>query len=792
MAMIKSRKHAQSRLNQHVSAALTAMLLPVAAHAAEAALPDAAEQSKPTTLQEVQVNASRENDFKAERASSAKYTEKLVDTAQSLTVIKKELIEQQGAITLSEALRNTPGVGAFFLGENGNTNTGDAIYMRGFDASSSIYVDGVRDIGSISRDTFNIEQIDVLKGPAGTDNGRSSPTGSINLVSKQPQLENAYQGSVTLGSGKQRRATADINTVINADSGTAFRLNLLDQDSENPGRDVVKAKRWGVAPSLAFGLNSPTRVYLNYFHVKQDNIPDGGVLTIGLPGWTPPADIAAVAATPTRPAVPAKSFAFMAGAATVNPKNFYGSALDHDIVKADMATVKVEHDFTGGAKLVNTSRYGKTKQDYLLTSFMSSNTNLAANTAATNPSDWTMLRTNLTTKDQLNEILTNQTTVTADFITGALKHTVVGGVELTNEKQTNYTYANTAPAATAGLPATSIYFPNPHTPITSAQVNLKRNGGRTEGSTNTQSVYLFDTIKFGEQWIFNGGVRVDHYNTTYNAITVQAVTTPQTIPVGTLVGSAIEASDNLVNGKLSALYKPTANSSVYALVASSKAPPGSGNFALSTSASSASNPKFDPQETTNYELGTKWDLLGQKLSLSAAFFRTEVKNEVEQDPVDALYYQTGKKRVQGIELGVTGEIISKWLVSAGYTHQSTSVNAGRVITASGDNQLTYTPKQAFTAWTSYTLPFGLQIGGGARFSDKLARGTDGAVGTPKYANSYWVFDAMAAYPINKHIDLRLNVYNLADKEYVQAINKSGYRYTPGTPRSGSLTANIKF
>jgi len=772
--MIKSRKHAQTRFNQHMSAALAAMLLPVVAQAAEA--PDAGEAAKPQTLQEVQVNGSRENDFKAERASSAKYTEKLVDTAQTLTVIKKELIEQQGATTLTEALRNTPGVGAFFLGENGSTNTGDAIYMRGFDASSSIYVDGVRDVGSISRDTFNIEQIDVLKGPAGTDNGRSSPTGSINLVSKQPALENAYSGSATFGSGKQRRATADINTVIDADSGTAFRLNLLDQDSENPGRDFVKNKRWGVAPSLAFGLNSATRVYLNYFHVKQDNIPDGGVLTIGLPGWTPPN----------------AALSFMNGAATVNPKNFYGSVLDHDNVKADMATVKVEHDFANGAKLVNTSRYGKTKQDYLLTSFMASAANLAANKAGSDPSSWTMLRTNLTTKDQLNEILTNQTTLTADFRTGALKHTVVGGLELTNEKQTNYSYANTAPAATAGLPATSIYFPNPNTPITSAQVNLKRSGARSDGTTNTQSLYVFDTIKFGEQWIFNGGVRVDHYNTTYNAITVQAATTPQVIPVGTLVGSNIEASDNLVNGKLSALYKPTKDSSVYVLVASSKAPPGGTSFALSSSASSAANPKFDPQETTNYELGTKWDLLGQKLALSATAFRTEVKNEIEQDPVDALYYQTGKKRVQGIELGVTGEVLPKWLVSAGYVHQNTSVESGKIVTAGGNNQLTYTPKQSFTLWTSYTLPFGLQVGGGARFSDKLARGTDGAVGTPAYANSYWVFDAMASYPINKHIDLRLNVYNLADKEYVQAINKSGYRYTPGAPRSGSLTANFKF
>jgi catecholate siderophore receptor len=769
--MIKSRKHAQTRFNQHMSAALAAMLLPVAAHAAEAAAPsDADAQAKPQTMQEVQVNAARENDYKAERASSAKYTEKLVDTAQTLTVIKKELIEQQGATTLTEALRNTPGVGAFFLGENGSTNTGDAIYMRGFDASGSIYVDGVRDIGSIARDTFNIEQIDVLKGPAGTDNGRSSPTGSINLVTKQPLLENAYQASVTGGSGKQKRGTADINTVIDADSGTAFRLNVLDQDSGNPARDVVKNKRWAIAPSLAYGLNSPTRVYLDLLHVKQNNIPDGGVLTIGLPGYTSP--------DATRP--------FLTNARPVDPKNFYGSSLDHDDVKADMVTLKVEHDFASGAKLVNTTRYGKTTENYLLTSFMATTANVVTPNPA-DPSTWTMKRTNLTFKDQVNEIIANQTTLTADVTTGAVKHTLVGGVEFTNEKQTNYTWAATGGTA---LPPTSIYNPNPDAAV---NVTYARNGARGNGSTNTESIYVFDTAKIGADWIINAGVRVDHYNTTYNGITVQAAATPQVIPVGTLLGTSIDAGDTLVNGKLSVAYKPTADSSVYGLVASSKSPPGGTTFTLSSAANSAANPNYDPQTTTNYEVGTKWDLLQQKLSFTAAAFRTEVKNEIEVDPTNpAVYYQNGKKRVQGIELGVTGEILPKWLVSAGYTHQSTSVESGKVVTANGENQLSYTPKQAFTLWTSYTLPFGLQIGGGARFSDKLLRGTDGAVGTPAYADSYWVFDAMAAYPINKNIDLRLNVYNLGDKDYVQAINKSGYRYTPGAPRSASLTANFKF
>ena len=214
---IKSRKHVQSRFNQHVGAALAVMLLPVAAQAA-----DPAGQSAPASqqmLKEVTIVGTQENDFKADKASSPKYTEALVNTPQTIVVIKKELIEQQGALTLTDALRNTPGVGTFFLGENGNTNTGDAVYMRGFDASSSIYVDGVRDIGSISRDVFNIEQIDVLKGPAGTDSGRGSPTGSINLVSKTPNLENSINSLITVGSGKQKRATADWNRVIDTDSG---------------------------------------------------------------------------------------------------------------------------------------------------------------------------------------------------------------------------------------------------------------------------------------------------------------------------------------------------------------------------------------------------------------------------------------------------------------------------------------------------------------------------------------------------------------------------------------------
>nr|WP_198981569.1 catecholate siderophore receptor Fiu [Herbaspirillum sp. ASV7] len=747
MSYIKSRKHAQAVRQP----ALTATHLAVAG---ALLLPAVGAQAQATgnTLPKVEVTATQESDYKADKSSSAKYSQPLVDTPQTLTVIKKQLIDQQGATTLTEALRNSPGVGTFYLGENGNTSTGDAIYMRGFDASSAIFVDNVRDLGSISRDMFNIQQVEVLKGPAGTDNGRGSPTGSINLVTKQAEMSNFFNASATYGSWNQKRATADWNKVLDDDRGIALRLNLMKQDSGVPGRHEVKNDRTGIAPSLAFGLNSPTRVFLNYVHIDQDNVPDGGVPTIGLPGYTSP-----------------DSRSYLTSAARVNSANFYGLSGDYDKVTSDMFTARVEHDFSPDVKLQNTTRYAKTSQDYLLTSFMGSAANLVT-PSASNPSGWTISRSLPTRKDQSNEIITNQTNITADLQTGSLKHTLVGGVEFTQEKQhaISFTRGGTFPAA-------NLYNPNPNDPKTYTMTAT----GYNDGKTDTVSAYLFDTLKFNEQWSLNGGIREDHYRTTYYSNAAGTITN-------------LSTSGNLFNWKLAAIYKPTSYSSIYALYATSQQPPGGANFALSAAANSAANANYVPQKTKTSELGTKWDLLDKKLAVTAALFRTEVNNEVELDATSGQYFQNGKKTVQGIELGVTGDVTSNLSLTAGYTYMKTKVDSGAIATASGENNLAYTPKQAFTSWATYRLPQGFTVGGGARYVSSLLRGTDGAVGTPKYANAYWVFDGMVGYVVNKNVDLQLNLYNIFDKDYVAAINKSGYRYTPGTPRTVALTANFKF
>jgi catecholate siderophore receptor len=777
MAHITSRKHPVTRNALSVATAtlMTGLAMTQPALAADAPVDSTTpaattNTTAPKNLPGVSVEASAVSDYKIDNLQSSKYTQPILDTTQTINVISKDLFLQQGATTLTEALRNSPGVGTFYVGENGTTSTGDAIYMRGFDTSGSIFVDGVRDLGTISRDVFNTESVEVIKGPASTDNGRTAPTGAVNMVSKQPELGNGVSASLSYGSADQRRVTADWNQVVSNTS--AFRLNVMGQDFGVPGRDKVENNRWGVAPEFAFGLGTATRVYIDYLHIKQNNVPDGGVPTIGLPGYSSP--------DPKRP--------FLADAPEVDSSNFYGTTVDHDHVTADMFTVRLEHDFNEQMTFHNTLRWGRTFEDYLLTSFMGS----AANLLTPNPNDpstWTIARSNPTFKHQSNRILTDQANLTRNFETGAITHNLSTGIELTQEKATTIGYV-----AMNGTtwPAANLYNPNWDV----KGLIYGQNGAYTDGQTDTASAYVFDTLKFGEHWQVNAGTRMDHYTTDYSStVACGARNGPVcgTLPTGTVVqGLTTTTGDNLWNWKLGVLYKPVSYGSFYVNYAVSAEPPGGNTLTLSSSTNSLDNPNLEPERARTYEIGTKWELLDQRILLTGALYQTTVSNDLVQDPVTLLYYQIGKKRVQGVELSAVGKITENWAVSAGFTTMNASVLSGSAVAQDGSSDLAYTPKKAFTSWTSYLLPFGLTIGGGARYNGEMLRGTDGAIGTPAYTEAYWVFDAMASYPVSKNFDLRLNVYNLFDNDYVAAINKSGYRYTPGTPRSAMITANIRF
>ncbi|MAD47547.1 MAG: TonB-dependent siderophore receptor [Oceanospirillaceae bacterium] len=725
----------------------------------------AAEEAGVAELSKVSVEASQKPGYKADSLST-KFTAPVKDTPQTMQIINSGLLNDQQASTLTEALRNSPGVGTFYAGENGRSTTGDAVRMRGFDSSGSIYVDGVRDMGSVSRDTFNTEQIEVVKGAAGSDYGRTSPSGSINLMTKQAFLGRGIAGTVSAGTDDQKRATVDANTAVGEHS--AVRLNVMAQDSGVPGRDEVKNKRWGIAPSVAFGLDTGTRVYLNYQHVEQRNVPDGLVPTVGISGYSSPDP---------------DNHPEWDDAPEVDRSNFYGTHDDHDDVDMDMATVIVEHNFSGDTLLRNVTRWGQTDQEYALSAFMSRTFTTASGDPATlaNLDEWQIGRL-VNTKDQTNTIMTNQTALVTSVNTGSVKHTVSAGLEVTREKlETD--------GLSASAPDVDLYNPDHSDDIT-----LTRTGASSEGTTTTTAVYLFDTAEIGEHWLVSGGLRYDTYSTEYEASSVCGGRGPDcgSNPAGTVLPSADEDTDgDLFSWKLGAMYRFDNGLNTYINYALAQQPPGGSNMQLSSSERSADNSDYDPQESRTTEIGAKWTTADDRLLLTAALYRTVVSNEVEQDESDGNYYQNGEKRVQGVELSAVGNITDNWNVSAGFTTMKATIEDGSADAQDGSDNLTYNPEKAFSSWTSYQLA-DVTLGGGVRYVDGLKRGRDGSTGTPEETDGYTVVDLMAGYQLNDALDLQLNVYNLFDKEYIASINKSGYRYTPGAPRSAMLALNWAF
>lgn len=791
------------------AALLSTFSIPMGVYAQEAAVPA-------TTLPEVQVTDDRvaPDSYKPEAMSSPKFTQPLVDTPQTITVIKKEVIADQGAISLTDALRNTPGI-TFQAGENGNTASGDTIFMRGFDAQGSIFLDGIRDLSPAVRDVFNVEQVEVVKGPSGADNGRGTASGYINLESKTPTAENVQAASFAYGTEDRRRISADLNQVVADKIGV--RLNLLGQDGGVAGRPDLERRQWGIAPSITIGMGTNTRFSLFSQHLRQDNTPDGGVSAIGVSGYRNPI------------LEGGNSTGTVVDARPVDTENFYGLRSDFEDIRANMLTARVEHEFNPYISIRNTSRYAKVDQKRILSAPLQAPNVSDPNTPATDPpilrddpSTWTSNRSRQASYRE-NEILTNQTNLRTDFKTGIFQHELSSGVELIYESQFTPTLA-TEPTTPAQVqtPA-NLYDPNPSDPA----ITLGKSGASIDGDVVTTALYAFDTIKLGEQWQFLGGLRWERYET--ETTNVAAATVSPTVPFGTPgTATVLDDSDNLLSWKTAVLFKPATNGSVYVSYANSKRPPGTDGFALTVSAPTAANPNINinsqglkPQKSENVEVGTKWDFLGGRLALTAALFSSENKNDLARQADDSVV-QYGKRTVEGIELGAAGQLAPGWNVTFGYTFQDTEVKDGAqfvqangtIVSPQDGVAINFSPKNFVNLWTTYQVPMQLPfskvpkpltVGGGARYVDTQTRttalrsATAGGDGTITQANSgilfvddYIVFDLMASYDFTQKVSLQLNGYNVFDEEYVASVNNSGQRYFPAVPVSYLLSLNVRF
>jgi catecholate siderophore receptor len=672
-------------------------------------------------------------------ASLPKYTEPLRDTPQSVSVVPQQVMEEQNATTLRDTLRNVAGI-SLAAGEGGSQ--GDSLTIRGFTARTDLFIDGMRDYGNYYRDPFDTQEVEVLQGPSSLTFGRGSTGGVVNQETKTPQSGKSFSGSFDMGTDLTRRATADVNMPLPLlGSHAAFRLNVMGDEGNVAGRNVAENRRFGIAPSLALGIGTPTRVTLSYFHQNADDIPDYGV------PW------------------------LYNGPAPVNRDNFYGFAKGNFLrTYDDIGTIKAEHDFNGHITLRDQLRYANYIRDVQITepqlgTALVSGTTLLPYPAGTPLSAMTVTRNQLAA-NSTETYFTDQLDLTAKFETGFLRHTVVAGVEAGRE-----TSDPIRPRFT-NVPTTSLLNPDPGQTFAGTETI----SSIVHTSANTAAVYALDTVQFARKWQLIAGIRWDRFNAHYTQAVAPA--------------SAFNQLNEVPTWRTGLVFKPVQAGSIYASAGTSFNPSAE---MLSLSAANASLP---PEKNRTIETGTKWDLLNERLSVTAALFSTAKTNAREPDPNNPLLnVLAGNQRVNGMQAGIRGHLTSRWEVLTSYAYLDGKVVSSKYYPGTVGAQLANVPRDTFNIWTTYRLPrhWG-EVGGGSNFvSSRTASSTaplDPTTGLVKRVPGYWVFNAMAEHRLSEHVRLQANVYNIANRYYYDQLHPGHIVLGPG--RSALIGLKFNF
>ncbi len=659
--------------------------------------------------------------------SLPKYAGPLRETPQSITAVPRQVLDAQSATTLRDALRNVSGI-SLAAGEGGAQ--GDNLTIRGFSARNDLFIDGMRDFGSYYRDPFDMEEVEVLQGPSSVAFGRGSTGGVVNQASKTPRLDQFLSGDADFGTDLTRRVTLDVGAPLRKlGAGAAFRLNLMGDVGHVAGRDVAENRRFGLAPSMALGLGTPTRWTFGYFHQTADDIPDYGV------PW------------------------LFNGPAPVNRQNYYGFK-DGNYLRTydDIGTAKVEHDVNSHITVRDQVRYANyVRHGRITEAQIPSTVTLATPLSSIN------VNRNEITVDSVETYLAEQLDVSAVFNTGFLRHTLVTGVEAGRETSdpTRFQYKN--------VPTTSLLNPDPDQPFS----GLATVTSRVNTNAVSDAGYVLDTVGLGEKWQLTGGVRWDRFDTDYRQ------------SVGSL--AAFQRIDTMPTWRAAAVYKPAPVGSIY-FAAGTSFNPSAESLSLS-----ASNANLPPEKNTSYELGTKWDLSRGNLSLRSALFRTEKTNAREPDPNNpVLNVLAGDQRVNGVQVEARGHLTSRWEILAGYAYLDARLVDSKFYPAAVGARLANVPENTFNFWNSYRLPWNWEAGLGANYvSSRAASSTvpfDPATGLVKQVPSYWIFSAMARHRLAEHLDLQVNVNNLANRYYYDELHPAHIVLGPGR----SAMAGLKF
>ena len=734
--------------------------------------------------------------------ASNKFPQPIANTPKSITVLTKEVLEDQKATTLKQALLNTAGV-TLGTGEGGNA-FGDRFFIRGFDARNDIFLDGIRDAGVSVRENFFTEQVEILRGPGSSFAGRGVTGGAINIVTKQATTAgNFYNMDTTFGTDMTKRIVLDVNQVINPT--LALRAGGLFQDANVAGRDRIKDDRDGFFVAAKYTPVDAVKVWGNFIHTNLHGLPDFGV-----PYYRPGSPTAGNFYTNTAGG-PFPDFG-------VKRSNFYGFAnRDYQSIKQDIGTANVEVTISPELTVSNKTRLQRSVLDFVGTLPEAPITNLTAN-----PLLWT-LSANPQSRYQVTDVAANQSEAAFKFDTGPWKHAAVAGVEISRERFSLDKYNGLVSEALG--PAAPVSGAVPGVNIFSPQFTDLPFGGSpqltgkpTVVTIDTKSYYVFDTANYNDVLFLNAGLRFDSYGIgSAGVATVDGVANVQGIQA---------ANFGMTNYNLGAVYKPLSYASVYAAYATSSNPIGAeldGTSAqyggLAPVLNGRPNQIFGPEQNKAIEVGTKWELFDKRLLVTGALFQTEKENARESQNIlnagaataTCPYTATtgtvscitagAAYRIRGIDLGVAGKITDKWSIFGGVVLMESEVTKSLIPSpqpaiygpSNVGRPLANVAHQSFSLLSKYQVSDVWELGGQAVYRSKIYGGTFLAANQGTQIPSYWRFDAFAEAKIDKNWKVKLFVNNVFNQTYYDALYQSATPFVFVAPgRAGYIVVSARF
>jgi catecholate siderophore receptor len=640
----------------------------------------------------------------------------LRDTPQSATVLTRAFIADQSMQSMADAVRFMPGI-TMAQGEGHR----DAPVIRGQSSTADFFVDGVRDDAQYLRDLYNVERVEALKGSNAMIFGRGGGGGIINQVRREAPWSNV--GTLTLegGSFDHKRGTLDVGGPLG--EHVALRLDGVYEKSRG-FRDASRISRRGVTPTATILAGSGTVVRLDYENFRDDRNVDRGIPSFR--GAPSPASIT----------------------------TFFGDPrLSSSLAELNAGSIVVDRALGGGLSLRNRTRVVHYDKFYQ---------NVFPGALDTTGTQVTLQGYNSAT-DRVN--LFNQTDLTGTLLTGAVRHTVLAGAELSRQRTDNFRntgYFNGSATATSN----TVPFANPTTAV-SVAFRQSATDADNQARADVGALYVQDQVELSPQWQAIAGVRVDAFTVRFH---------------NNRNGQDLERYDRLVSPRGGVIYKPITPASLYASYGVSHLPGSGDQFSSLT----ATTQTLEPERFDNYELGAKWDVR-PTLALTGAVFRLDRSNSTAPDPANPQRtIQTGAQRTTGFELGVTGDVTSAWQLVAGVSSQRARITSRTSAGAEGAT-VPLVPSSTFSIWNRVQVAPMVAVGAGAVHQARMYAALDNSVTLPAFTR----YDGALYVSLPLRTRAQLNVENLFDTRYY-ATSHGNNNIMPGASRTVRLSLIADF